>query len=430
VNILVLSSDYPVTTRMPGSPRLFNLCRQLARKHSLTLAFLPTTQQRGEQFSNDPDNRQIFHNVITLPFSQDLGITEPTWLNRLRHRFSFEPYFLMRKLKPKYLKLCRLKIGQILAQNKFDIIYVNGVAMLQYVSSPCSIPIAFDFCDCTSLLFLQNARLQDKYVRRLVLYCEARGIARWEKEAAARADLSIVITQHDEEGIRNSCPGARTLIIPNGIDGEYFSPGPATEKSPSIGRMIFTGVMSYGPNADAALFFGKEVFPLIKKEVPGAEFWVVGANPPDSLKAISTFPGIRVTGTVEDVRPFLHKSDVFVCPLRYGTGMKNKILAALAMKIPVIATPNSVHGIKAVNDEHLLLAESPQDFVRQVSCLIGNPERTRMLTENGRKLIEEHYSWNAHGAALEQALVALTVNGKCVSRLAKSISNNNCFKYH
>lgn len=410
MNILVLSSDYPITTRMPGSPRLFNLCRQLARNHRLTLAFFPCTQQREEQFARDPDNQEVFQNIITLPSSEQLGLAEPTWLNRQLHRLAHEPYFSMRRLKPNYFKQCRRRINQILGEHEFDLLYVDGASMLQYVAPSHPIPTAVDFCDCGSLRRLQFARQQKRLITRLAWYFEAKRTARWERKAAASVDLSIVIAPHDEEGIRSSCPEARTLIVPNGIDSDFFCPRPDTERSPGTGRLIFTGVMQYAPNTDAAIFFGSEVFPLIRNENTSAEFWIVGADPPNSVQELSTIPGIRVTGTVEDVRPYMYNSDVFVCPLRYGTGMKNKILAALAMKIPVVATPSSVLGLNVVSDVHVLLAQTPEAFAKQVSVLLRNPEHGRKLAENGRKLIEKHYSWNTHASVLEQALVALAAN--------------------
>jgi glycosyltransferase involved in cell wall biosynthesis len=408
MNILVLASDYPITTRMPGSPRLFNLCRRLAKRHRLSLAFFPHSPQREESFASDPDNRGVFQEIYHLPSMKELGIDEPKWFNRQRHRISFEPYFSLHKQRPNYLQACRNRVGEILREKDYGLLYVNGMDMSQYVATPSPVPLALDFCDCDSRLYGQKVELQRNPLKKMLMSFERRGLMRWEKQSADTADLSIVISSLDEEGIRRSSRRARTLIVPNGIDGDFFSPRPATEKPPGIGRLIFTGVMRYGPNADAAIHFGRETFPLLRKRYPSAEFWVVGADPPDAVRELSATPGIVVTGTVDDIRPYLHRSDAFVCPLRYGVGMKNKILAALAMKIPVIATSNSVLGVDAVKDEHLLLAETPEEFTERASFILENPRQIQRLVENGRKLIEEKYSWDFYASLLEQAFLDLS----------------------
>ncbi len=232
-------------------------------------------------------------------------------------------------------------------------------------------------------------------------------MARAEKYGAELAEITIAISRQDEEAIRNSCCRARTMVIPNGIDSEFFASRNPAQIGPGTGRLVFTGVMRYPPNSDAARYFAREVFPLIRKEWPAAEFWIVGADPPPSLRELSEIPGIKITGTVDDVRPILYESDIFVCPLRQGTGVKNKVLAAFAMKIPVVATRNSLLGINAVNGEHFLAAETPEEFAREVGTLLANPQRAGILATNSRMLVEQHYSWCRYGAVLERALAGV-----------------------
>jgi sugar transferase (PEP-CTERM/EpsH1 system associated) len=412
VNILVLAWDYPVTTRMPGSSRLFNLCRQMARRHCLHLAFFRRSKQRGVAFTDDPDNRNVFQDCTTLPSTEDLHLSEPTWLNRQFHRLTFQPYYSMRRLAPQRLARCRQIVGELLQRERIDLLYVDGASMMEHVPPACTIPIVTDFCDCGSLLVSQSARDEKRPLRRLVRRFEATGMARWEKWAAEAADITIAVSGRDEEGILRSCPSARTMVIPNGIDSDFFAPRPREETGPGTGKLVFTGVMRYPPNADAACHFAREVFPLVRQQWPSAEFWIVGADPPPAVTELSTMPGIKITGTVADVRPYLYGSDVFVCPVRQGTGVKNKLLAALAMKLPVVATRDSLLGLRAIDGEHLLAADTPQEFAKHVSSLLRKGPTANALTENGRKLIEQHYSWRTYGAELEQALVGLVQDKK------------------
>ena len=132
------------------------------------------------------------------------------------------------------------------------------------------------------------------------------------------------------------------LTITNGVDMEYFSPG---SMPPDAGKIVFTGVMDYAPDEDAALYFGREVFPLVRAQRPHAQFWIVGSNPSPAVRALSSSAGIHVTGKVDDIRPHMRSAAVFVSPLRVGSGVKNKILAAMAMEKATVATPLSIDGL-------------------------------------------------------------------------------------
>ena len=410
MNILVLTSDYPITTRMAGSPRLFNLCRFLAKNHRLSLAFLPKTREREAPFRDDPDNCQVFAELIPLDLPQERALGEPTWWKRQSHRFSGEPFFSLRKLMPRYCAKLRKNIIELLDRCRIDLLYIDGTDMVQYSPSGRAVPTAVDFCDCQSLLFKQQAHLEKGVYRKIELLRDARRIGRAEKEIAEAANLSIVISEQDEQGLKTRAPRARTLIVRNGVDTEYFAPQNGAETGPGTGRLIFTGVMAYGPNADAALDFGRDIFPLVKKEHPEAEFWIVGANPPDAVAELARTPGIHVTGTVAEVRPYLQQSDIFVSPLRYGAGIKNKILSALSMKIPVVATPLSLSGMDLIEGEHVLVASDPDRFAGNISSLLKHPEKTARLVDNGRAFVESQYSWRAHAAQLEAALTALVAS--------------------
>ncbi len=413
MNILVVTSDYPITTRMAGSPRLFNLCRFLAESHRLTLAFLPKTREREAPFRDDPDNRRVFAEVIPLRPVEEIAPGEPTWWLRQSHRFSREPFFSLRKLRPRYCADLREEIAAIIDRREIDLLYFDGLDMVQFAPARRTVPVAVDYCDCHSLLFQQQARLEKRLYRKVSLFRDARRVARAEQEFAELAGLSIFISEQDEQGLKAGSPHARTLVVRNGVDTEYFAPQSAAETGPGTGRLIFTGVMAYGPNTDAAIFFAREIFPLVKTQQPAAEFWIVGSNPPDSVTELAEVPDVYVTGTVADVRPYLQQSDIFVSPLRFGAGMKNKILTALSMQIPVVATPLSLSGLDTLDGEHLLAASTPSDFAENISALLKHPEKRERLVDNGRAFVETQYAWRTHGAQLESALTELVASGPC-----------------
>ena len=405
MNILVLAADYPSTTRMPGSSRLFNFCRELSRQHALTLLFVERSRQRAQAFAEDPDNRDVFSTILPIPLPHEMEEPRPSWLAKQYHRLTFEPYFSLRRLQPRYFARVAQRIRAAIIDHRVDLIYVDGLEMTQYLDLPCKLPLAVDFCDSLTLLFTQKTKLETCLWRKLALFLESRSIAAWEKRIASQADLSLLISSNDEQQILRLAPAAKTRVIAVGVDCGFFAPQAAAEQR-KYAKLIFTGVMGYGPNADAADYFTREIFPKIRAEHPQAEFWIVGASPPPQLRGLGHIPGVHVTGAVDDVRTHMGSADVFVCPLRYGTGLKNKVLAALAMKLPVVATPLSILGFETKPDIHLLVAEDPQQFAEKVDCLLKNSDQRRMLAENGRKLVEEHYSWSTYGSLLAQELAA------------------------
>ena len=403
MNILVLTDDFPATTRMPGSPRLFNLCRELSGtgRHLLTLGLFRQNPEREKQFGDDPDTAGVFTEVLELPLLTDTSVL---WWRRQLHRLLFTPFLSHVRRHPEYVNAVRGKVNQAIAERNIDLLLVNGLCMSQYIDWRSEIPVVIDLCDCLSFLFSQQAKFEPSLPRKLALTLEWVSIAAWERAMSRRASLVTLISKVDEAQLLRLAPGAKSAVVPNGIDVGFFAPSGARKEMGSGPRLLFTGVMAYPPNADAAISFVTDVFPLVRQSLPHAEFWVVGAAPPPEVQALSATPGVHVTGEVEDVREQLGAADIFVCPLRYGAGMKNKILAALAVELPVIATPLSLLGLETKPGVHLLTAETPEEFVQKIMLLRSEPETVEALRKNGRDLVVSRCSWTVHGAKLEQAL--------------------------
>ena len=171
-----------------------------------------------------------------------------------------------------------------------------------------------------------------------------------------------------------------------------------------MAKLVFTGVMDYGPNEDAAVYFVEAVLPLIQKNHPAVEFWVVGKDPTARVRALASLHGVHVTGGVPDVRPYLRSAGIFVCPLRFGAGVKNKLLAALAMNKAVVATRLSVEGLDLQQNKDLLLADDPAEFAANVTRLIEDVDFARQLGQNGQAAVKDKYSWEHSAKLLEDAL--------------------------
>jgi polysaccharide biosynthesis protein PslH len=190
-------------------------------------------------------------------------------------------------------------------------------------------------------------------------------------------------------------------IVRNGCDTVYFAPSAANCRLPGAPSLLFLGNLAYGPNHDAARFIINQLAPAVTDRFPDARFHVVG--PPADITAPGGSP-VEVVGFVDDSRPWYAGADVFLCPLRYGAGLKNKVLEAAAMGCAIVASDVAVEGTGLRDGEHYLQAGTPQEYVEQLSALLANPQRRVALAAAARAEVVANYSWSHTGAAFEAIL--------------------------
>jgi glycosyltransferase involved in cell wall biosynthesis len=214
----------------------------------------------------------------------------------------------------------------------------------------------------------------------------------------------IVVSDRDREELLGLWGRMPVEVIPNGVDLDYFHP---TDTPREPRTLIFTGNYEYAPNVDAALRLARDIFPAI----PNAKLWIVGNAPPPEVQTLAS-ETISVTGHVPDMRDYLNKATIFVSPLRLGAGIKNKILEALALACPVVATPLSVDGIAVLNNDELLIAESDEQIISAILRLLDDTALRDQLGASGRKLIESRYSWTQVARRYEDLYAEVKVKVK------------------
>lgn len=224
---------------------------------------------------------------------------------------------------------------------------------------------------------------------------------RWEREIYRRPYRFVTCSEADRQALLDLAPQARVSVVPNGVDTEYFRGAAAGGGDPD--RLLFTGKMEYGPNADAVEFFAAEVLPRIRRARPQAHLEVVGMSPPAHLRELAGSHPLTVHGEVPDVRPWLERCGVSVVPLRAGSGTRLKILEALSMGRAVVSTRIGAEGLDVVDGEHLLLADRPEDFAERTLAAMEDEGLRERLGRNGRRLVEERYDWKAVAGLLDQA---------------------------
>ena len=406
MKILVLAPDVPATSRMPGSPRLFSLCRELSRDHELILLTYSSSRERYQDFLNDPTTSQVFARVEVLP-----DPPAACWWGQQRHRVHLAAHFETRYRNAEYYRSICVRIRELCVQKRIDLIHVDLLAMIQYVDPQMNVPAIIDLHDSMTLLCRRMLNAERGWRKRLSAYLGLIAAQRLEGTLGRTCDLIITNSTVDEQVIRELSTKPKTLTITNGVDMEYFAPDSTLLEADKI---VFTGVMDYAPNEDAALHFVEDIFPLVKAKRPEVQFWIVGSGPSERVKALTRISGVHVTGKVDDVRPYVRSATVFVCPLRVGSGVKNKILAAMAMQKATVATSMSIDGLDLADNREVLLADEPQAFADKVVRLLTDQKTAQQLGGNGLARVQGQYSWAAKGKALETAIqsVMASRNGR------------------
>lgn len=298
-----------------------------------------------------------------------------------------------------------------------DIVLAFSSVMAQYVPSGDWRPRVMDFVDADSekwRLYASRSRWPASW-----LYArEADRLGRFEEAVARSWDQSLFVCEREARVLRSRAPGVPVGVIPSGVDLEYYAPppraavpgngsGPHAAGGP---RLVFTGMMDYFPNVDGVRWFAAEVFPRVREAIPNARFTVVGRNPARSVRALASVPGIEVTGAVPDVRPYLAASDLACVPLRVARGLQNKMLEAMAMGLPVVATTPAYEGLDAPEGAGIEVADDPAGFAARVIALLREEGRRLEAGRRARAYVEARHKWADHGAALEALLEGLVAS--------------------
>lgn len=276
--------------------------------------------------------------------------------------------------------------------------------MAQYLPARFDGRVIMDFVDVDSAKFATYADQDKRQPMRWVHKREAARLGAYEAEVARRVDASLFVSEAEAALFRDrsGLDGERVRAIENGIDTARFDPALELD-AVAAGEgplMVFTGQMDYRPNVDAVRWFATDILPLIRKRHGQACFAIVGRAPGDEVRALEKLPGITVTGEVPDVRPWLVAADAVVAPLLLARGVQNKLLEAMAMARPVVASAAAAEGIDATPGAHLLVADDARSMADAVARLFDEPDAALAMGRAARMRMIARYGWNAQLAPL------------------------------
>lgn len=297
-------------------------------------------------------------------------------------------------------------VERLLAQRPVAGVYAFSVQMARYVPADLAGPFVMDFVDFDSAKYADYAR-QSGLASRRVYDREARKMFALERATAARADVSLFVSEAEAALFRAEAklPRADIRALSNGIDLDLYDPAAALPplETPGPPLIVFTGQMDYRPNVEAVRVFARDVMPAVRKR-HDAHFAIVGRRPDPAVRALAGQDGVIVTGEVPDVRPWLAAASVVVAPLTIARGVQNKVLEAMAMGRPVVASKGAFEGIDAVPGRDLVVAEGAADQLDAILTLFEEPERADALGRAARARMVERYAWEAQLAPLAAML--------------------------
>lgn len=374
-----------------GRLRSYHIVSELARRHEVVLL---TTHGADA----DPDGLAAHlpegTRLLSVPYAIPKRGTARFALALGRCLLSPLPVDLAKFCVPALSR----EVRRLLSVEEVDLCVADFLSSTPNVPLGGGIPVVLFAHNIEHLIWKRLSGVERRPWRRAVLELEWRKMRRYEARVCGRASLTIAVSDADRERLVAEVPGARIRSVPTGVDCAFFAPNGAVETPDSL---VFTGSMDWFPNEDAVLHFIGAVLPRIRAEVPGASVTVVGRNPTPRLRAAAAASDVRVTGKVEDVRPYVREAAVYVVPLRVGGGTRLKIFEALAMGKAVVSTAVGAEGLPLVSGEHFVRADDPDQFAGAVVSLLRDPARRGALGRAGRDLVETRYSWAQVGRQFE-----------------------------
>jgi polysaccharide biosynthesis protein PslH len=381
VRILLVSQMVPYLPCHDGFRTIAaHLIKNFARQHTVALV---AATGAGET----PEQRRW-----AAPFCASIEHVDPhPW----RHPLTTAPGAGLERMREAVLRT--------IARFGPDVLHIEGGALAPLAGAG----------DVPSVLSIHDSRaLRAREFRRLVGHPLGWARARvaewrettWERRWFGAADACVVVSEEDRAAVRELCAGARVEVIPLGVDVTRHE----FRRNGQAGRIVFTGNFSWPPNIDGAEWFATSIFPRIRARAPRAEFVIAGADPAPPVRALATQPGIRVTGTVPDLRPSIWNAAVYVSPVRAGFGMKNKILEAMALGTPIVATSRSLSGLAdVIAGGHLVVADDGAAMADAVLGLLEDRDGADRMARAARSLVERRYGWATVASRYETLLATL-----------------------
>ena len=366
--------------------RSYGFVRELAKHHDVTVLALCSGEQEAE------DVRVLQREGIAI--TAIIEKRHHKVLRALRAAGTGLPLQVAFDASP----ALRAAIETHLKNERVDLVHVEFIRALGALPDTLAVPVVWDAVDCISQLYEQGARVGATPMVRLIGKGEAQRVRAYEYTQLQRFRQVLVTSERDRQALldihkaksANGAGCADITVMPHGIDTHYFQQYTG-ERQPET--LVFSGKMSFHANVAGALVLAQQVLPLLWKQRPTIRLVIAGSDPPPVIRRLARAGRIEVTGRVSDLRPYIAQAQVAVCPLPYAVGIQNKILEAMAVGTPVVASSHAAAGLQTVAGRDLLVADAPDAFAEAVLRLLDNKAAWQTLAQHGRSYIEQNHDW-------------------------------------
>ena len=394
MKILWVKSGGLVPLDHGGKIRSFQLAKELAQSHEVALFtfYQPTPDDTHSEL------RKIFSRVTCIPISVPAQNSYREYAAYAMNLVSGRPYSVTKYCQPHVAA----ELRRHLQEESYDVIVCDFLLTAGVIPWDLPGPRVLFTHNVEAQIWERQFQVAGNPVWKAACYREFRTMARMERDYLRRADHVLAVSETDRTYFSRFVDPSKISVIPTGVDVDYFRPSPDTEEPHTL---VFTGSMDWLANEDGIIYFMHEILPIVRTEIPKVSLWVVGRRPSGRLReAAEVIPGVKVTGTVADIRPYIGKASVYVVPLLVGGGTRLKIFEAMAMGKAIVSTSIGAEGLPVASGKDLILADGAQDFARQVIHLLRNSRRREELGTSARRLVEQNYSWHSVGGELDSVL--------------------------
>ena len=377
MRVLYVCHRFPYPPKRGGKIRPFNMIRHLARSHEVVVCSLARSREEAEEARGIAPYCAEYHVETVDETVQRIRMVAalPT------HITASTSYFHSPGLAR--------TIDRLLAERRFDLGFVHCSSVAHYLRRVRDLPKILDFGDMDSQKWLEYAH-HKPFPLNVGYAWEGYRLAAYERRLARQFDFCTATTKAEWDTLQSYGTGVASDWFPNGVDSEYFSP----DGSPYDGDAIaFVGRMDYYPNQEAMFRFCRETLPLLRQRRPALKLSIVGADPSPQVRRLGEIDGVTITGSVPDVRPFVRSVALTIAPLRIARGTQNKVLESMAMGVPVVASRAAAGGVDAVANEHLLVADTPDEQCNAIHGLLQDPARRARLASAARARVLSNHAW-------------------------------------
>lgn len=397
LRVLWLSHFIPYPPLSGAVQRSYQLLKRIAEHHEVTVLALnrrallgtPEAQTRATQAVESLGIRiQVFRPAAESSRARWIGMVAASALGQ-------RPFTVNWLASASFARavLDHLESGGV------DLVHVDTISLMDQVRSP-GIPLILNHHNIESQMLLRRAKRTPSRWRRFLLEREGRKLAALEGRVCPLVATNLVVSALDGERLNRVAPRAKWKVVENGVEVHRFAP--STGGDPH--ELVFSGTMGWYPNEDAMRYFLEQIWPRLIHQDPLFRLTIVGRGPSKALKDLALKDSrIALTGEVPDVRPFLYRAGIYVCPIRDGGGTRLKVLEALASGLPLVATTLAMEGLATVPGRHYIPAETSDEFVEGILRLRDDGSSRRSLGEAGRKLVSDLYTWEVSGLHLDHA---------------------------